>query len=252
MSLIVKDPKTSDDHWYDRDGMPVYTITAESGDLRPTTLRDARRLNLVPSVTTIMKLMAKPALTQWMQQQVLLSALTLPKQRNESEHDYITRILEDSKAQGRAAADKGTGIHDAIQAFYDGRVCEQYQDHVLAATNAIAVYFGEHGWVAERSFAHEFGFGGKVDLHAPGYVLDIKTQDFADAKHIKIYDEHVIQLAAYRIGLGMPAAKCANVFASRTHPNLVAVHEWEEAEIQRGTEMFFALLKLWQLKTGHQ
>lgn len=252
MSLIVKEPKVSEDHWYDRDGLPVYTIKSEEGKSRPTTLRDARKLNLVPSVTTIMKLINKPALTQWMQTQVLLSALTLPKRSDESEAQYIERILEDSKAQGRAAADKGTAIHNAIEAFYAGQCTDHYADHVMAATNAIAVYFGEQGWVAERSFAHELGFGGKVDLFAPGLVVDIKTQDFSDPKAVKIYDEHVIQLAAYRIGLGMPDARCANVYVSRTHPDVVFVHEWQPDSIERGWKMFCALLNFWQLKTFHK
>tara|TARA_R110000868_G_scaffold353530_1_gene614749 strand:+ start:693 stop:1451 length:759 start_codon:yes stop_codon:yes gene_type:complete len=252
MSLIAKEPKVSEDHWYDRDGLPVYTITNDAGKSRSTTLRDARKMNLVPSVTTIMKLINKPALTQWMQTQVLLSALTLPKRSDESESQYIDRILDDSKAQGRAAADKGTAIHGAIEAFYSGQCVEHYASHVLATTNAIAVHFGEQGWVAERSFAHDLGFGGKVDMFASGVVVDIKTQDFLDPKTVKVYDEHVIQLAAYRVGLGMPAARCANVYVSRTHPDQVVVYEWEQKDIERGWEMFCSLLKFWQIKTGHQ
>lgn len=252
MSLIAKEPKTSEDHWYNRDGLPVYTITSEEGKNRATTLRDARKLDLVPSVTTIMKIVNKPALTQWMQTQVLLSALTLPKRNDESESQYIDRILEDSKAQGRAAADKGTAIHAAIEAFYAGQCTDHYADHVLTTTNALAVHFGERGWVAERSFAHDLGFGGKADLFAPGFVVDIKTQDFHDPKAVKIYDDHVIQLAAYRVGLGMPDARCANVYVSRTHSDQVFIHEWSQEDIARGWEMFCCLLKFWQLKTGHQ
>lgn len=253
MSLIVKEPKVSDsDHWYDRNGLPVYTITGENGSARPTTLRDARKLDLVPSVTTILKLLNKPALTQWMQTQVLLSALTLPKKPDESESDYINRILEDSKAQGRAAADKGTAIHAAIEAFYAGQVSDKYSDHVLACTNAIAVHFGEQGWVAERSFSHELGFGGKCDLFAPGIVLDVKTQDFSDATAVKVYDEHLIQLAAYRVGLGMPQARGANVFVSRNRPGVVSIHEWSAEDLDRGWSMFAALLNFWQLKTKYQ
>lgn len=249
MSLIAKEPKISEDHWYDRNGLPVYTVKTEEGKSRATTLRDARKMDLVPSVTTIMKLINKPALTQWMQTQVLLSALTLPKRNDESEAQYIERILEDSKAQGRAAADKGTAIHSAIEAFYAGQCSDHYSEYVLSATNAIALHFGEHGWIAERSFAHELGFGGKVDLFAPGFVLDVKTQDFHDPKLVKIYDDHAIQLAAYRVGLGMPNARCANVYVSRTHPDVVFVHEWSSDSLDRSWKMFCSLLNFWQLKT---
>jgi hypothetical protein len=57
-----------------------------------------------------------------------------------------------------------------------------------------------------------------------------------------------MHLAAYRIGLGMPNARCANVFASVSHPGLVKVKEWSEEELRRGWAMFQALLNFWQLK----
>ena len=49
-------------HWYGQDGSPQYTVTAKDGQQRPTTLRDARKFNLVPSVTTVLKVAAKPGL----------------------------------------------------------------------------------------------------------------------------------------------------------------------------------------------
>jgi hypothetical protein len=46
---------TSGGHWYGLDGTPRYTITGKNGKERNTTLRDARVMNLVPSVTTIIR-----------------------------------------------------------------------------------------------------------------------------------------------------------------------------------------------------
>ena len=54
MSIIVRAAESV--HWYRGDnGQPQYTVKAKDGSDRPTTLRDARKLNLVPSVTTVMK-----------------------------------------------------------------------------------------------------------------------------------------------------------------------------------------------------
>ena len=64
-------------HWYDRQGNPMYTVIGKNGKERNTTLRDARTMNLVPSVTTILNVAAKPALNVWLQRQVLMAALTL-------------------------------------------------------------------------------------------------------------------------------------------------------------------------------
>jgi hypothetical protein len=208
-------------------------------------------MDLVPSVTTIINMAAKPALTAWLQQQVLYAALTLPRRPDEPEKEYIDRIINDSKEQGRSAADAGTAIHASIQGHYEDKPTGRHQESVDACTKSITEHFGEAIWISERSFSHEFGFGGKCDLFCAGTinaVVDIKTKEFTDPKKVEGYDEHLMQLAAYRVGLGIPNARCANVFVSRNVPDLVVVKEWSEEDLVRGWKMFLSLLEFWQLK----
>lgn len=251
MSLIASHAAESG-HWYGRNGEPAYTIVGANGKARPTTLRDARKLNLVPSVTTIIKVASQPGLDRWKQEQVLLAALTLPKVNDESDDDYIARILDDSKDAARSAADAGTDIHASIEAFYRGEVRNRHQEHVQGFVNALQEHCGQHAWVAERSFSHESGFGGKVDLHAPGFVVDVKTKEFPDPAKVQGYDEHLMQLAAYRVGLGMPQARGINAFVSRSVPGLCVLREWTQAELDTGWQMFHCLLNFWQLKNDHR
>ena len=110
-------------------------------------------------------------------------------------------------------------------------------------------------WLVERSFASPDGYGGKVDLYckpddlAPyGIVADVKTKDFGPDDKVDAYDEHLMQLAAYRVGLGIPHARCANVFVSRTHPKLVKIIDWSEEDLERGWKMFQCLLEFWKYK----
>ena len=253
MSITAKEPRASEsNHWYTRDGVPRYTVIGKNGKERATTLRDARTENLVPSVTTVLNVAAKPALTQWLQKQVLLAALTLPRRTDEPEDEWIARIMDDSKEQGRAAADAGTDIHASIQSFYEGVPTSRHEEHVKGCVEAIREHFGNQAWVAERAFAHEIGFGGKCDLHAVNIVADVKTKEFSDPNKVDAYDEHLMQLSAYRVGLGMPGARCANVFVSRSVPGLVKVVEWSQEDLNRGWQMFCSLLKFWQLKNQHQ
>jgi hypothetical protein len=251
VSLIASHAAESG-HWYDRNGEPAYTIVGANGKARPTTLRDARKLNLVPSVTTIIKVAAQPGLDRWKQEQTLLAALTLPKVDDESDSDYIARILDDSKEASRSAADAGTDIHASIEAFYRGEVRNRHQEHVQGFVTALQEHCGQHAWVAERSFSHESGFGGKIDLHAPGFVVDVKTKEFTDPAKVQGYDEHLMQLAAYRVGLGMPQARGINAFVSRSVPGLCVLREWTQAELDTGWKMFHALLTFWQLKNDHR
>jgi len=83
-------------------------------------------------------------------------------------------------------------------------------------------------------------------------VIDFKTKEFTDPKKVEAYDEHLMQLAAYRIGLNLPKARCANVFVSVTEPGLVVVKEWEQEELERGWVMFESLLNYWQAKNKHK
>lgn len=257
--MIAKDTRASESqHWYTRDGLPRYTVTAKNGKERNTTLRDARTENLVPSVTTVLNVAAKPALMMWMQRQVLMAALTLPKIDNELEDEFIDRIIRDSKEQGKAAADAGTDIHAAVQGYYEGQVYPRHQQHVLGCITALREHFGDAAWISERSFGHSLGFGGKCDLYVKGsegfdgIVVDVKTKEFSDPAKVDAYDEHLMQLAAYRVGLGVPFARCANIFVSRTVLGLSVVKEWDAKDLDRGWEMFCSLLKFWQLKNNHQ
>jgi hypothetical protein len=234
----------------------MYTVPSKKdGSPRNTTLRDAREMSLIPSVTTILNIAAKPGLTVWLQEQAILAALTLPRDGDELESVWLKRVVQDSKQQGKDAADKGTEIHEAIQSFYEGKKESRYPFHVTTCVNLIKAHYGDLNWIAERSFGHELGFGGKCDMHttdAGGIVVDIKTKEFTDVTKALWYDEHLLQLAAYRVGLGMPEARCANVFVSRTNPEFAVVKEWEEDDLKRGWEMFTHLLAYWQLKNQHE
>lgn len=242
-------------HWYHNDGSPFYEIASAKGEMRGVTLRDARKVGAVPSVTTVLQVVAKPQLEAWKINQGILAALTLPRLPDEDDATYIARVNADAKEQVVAAAEEGTRIHDAIeQSFKGGLVPEQYLPHVTATRDEISRLFPDvNDWVAEESFAHESGYGGKIDLHSPstGIVIDYKGKDgdFSDKKKLA-YDQHW-QLAAYRHGKNLPHAKGVNIFVSRTHPGIVASHVWDESDMESGLHVFLAALKLWQEIKGY-
>jgi hypothetical protein len=244
-------------HWYLKDGKPFYSILSAKGEERPVTLREARKVNAVPSVTTVLQVIAKPQLEAWKVRQGILAALTLPRTEGEADDAYVARIERDSKEQAKTAAEEGSRIHDAIECSFTGRhVPDAYLPHVEATRTKLSELFpGIADWVAEHSFASA-GFGGKVDLHSPstGIVVDYKGKDgdFSDGKKLA-YDQHY-QLAAYRGGLDLRhlSAPCANIFVSRTHPGAVAAHVWSSEEVAEGEEVFLCALRLWQAIKGYR
>ena len=252
--MIIKEKVQENGHWYTKDGEPAYSIEGKTGT-RSTTLRDARKLGLLPSVTTIIGQLSKAGLDTWKQQQVLLSALTLPRIATESEQEWLARVMKDSKETARKAADRGTEIHSVIESFYDN-VLADWPPYVRIVEQTINEYFGNQLWTSERSFAHPDGFGGKVDLSSrmdrvsgwDGAIVDFKTTE-KDVDKIDVYFEHHLQLAAYRQGLEIPHARCAIVYVN-ANTNSVRLIEIEEEELQKGWECFWHLLKIYQIKNG--
>jgi len=224
-------------HWYAKDGTPCYTVKAKAGHDRPTTLADARKMGLLPSVTSIIRLAAAPGLERWKLKQVALSCLTLPRIPDESEDDFLARAEKDAQEEGKAAAERGTLIHAAIEQHYLGEPHSlEFSPWVVAAVAEIEKLRGP--WKPEKSFASPLGYGGKVDLHSGEVVLDIKTKDGGDNK---LWPEHEMQLAAYREGLNVPGARAGILFVDRTTPKAAFV-EASQDDLQRGWNCFQALL----------
>ncbi len=98
--ILTEESKTivsESTHWYRTDGTPCYQVPRADGKgLRPTTLRDARKLGLVPSVTGIIRCAAAPQLEAWKRKQLALACLTLPRIEGESADDFMVRAERDA------------------------------------------------------------------------------------------------------------------------------------------------------------
>ena len=126
-------------HWYDRDGNAVFEVPkAKGGGTRPTTIADARKLNLYPSVTTVLSVLAKPSLDDWKLQQVAERAYSNPPQDGEEPSSYSRRIIDGAFEQVGEAADLGTRIHAAIEAHFKGEpVPDEMQVYVRPVVGAL-------------------------------------------------------------------------------------------------------------------
>jgi len=241
-------------HWYTREGKPCYTIIGKNGKERNTTLADARKLDLVPSVTTITKMAAAPGLEKWKTQQVLLAALTLPRLANEPEAMWLDRVMEDSKQQAILAADRGTDIHGEIEKMLRQEPADvELRPFATAAMEVVYAKYPGVEWETEKSFASPMSYGGKVDLFSRkhGIVVDFKSKD--NVSNVRCWDEHFMQLAAYAPGLGIVDAKCANVFVTRQRVLEkidVVILEHSPQETAKGWRMFMALLEYYKACKG--
>jgi hypothetical protein len=251
-------------HFYTKDGQSAYEVPCKSrpGEMRATTLADAKKLGLVPSVTTIFQLLDKPALNHWLTEQVFIAIDKLtPRKLDESLEIYKSRIITESKKISESTSKRGTEIHDKLEHYIKGlrSAYDLSEEADYKIINAVSLELEKLNpswkWVTEQSFYHPAGFGGKVDLHSQhdpfdpegGIILDFKTKNTADFTKKLAYPEHMMQLAAYRLGLDKPKAVCYDLFISTVEPGLVKLHKWTEEEIQKGEKMFLLLLEYWKL-----
>lgn len=257
-------------HWYDHEGKPRYTVPYASGKgERATNLGDARKLKLFPSVTTILGIVDKPALTRWKINEVLEAAIEMPYEPLNSmfSHDWeITAasnkwkstIIKMSEKKGKDAADRGNAIHDGMEQYFTvglmRNTTEEVRKFCTPAIELIADTFGHMAnWNAEHSFSHKLGFGGKCDLHMlpcgeypNGVIIDFKTKSAEDFSKVKAYSEQCQQLVAYRQGFGMPHARCFNLFIGTNTPGELMLHEWREEECQSAWKCFTHLVEYWK------
>ena len=105
LTLTQKEPSTAKlvptesggGHWYTEQGESAHVVIGKNGNERNTTVADARKMGLLPSVTSVLGIMDKPQLTAWKIEQAIMSSLTLPREEGEELEDYAKRIVKDSK-----------------------------------------------------------------------------------------------------------------------------------------------------------
>jgi len=245
--MIIKEHESESGHYYTKLGEPAYKIIGKNGNKRNTNVKDARELGLVPSVTTIIGQLAKPGLDRWKSEQLLLAALTLPRHDAEAESEWLERVMADSRSTGKEAAERGTRMHGVLENFYRRKEIGILPFYVIEVDRTITAHFGVQQWAAEASFAHPQGFGGKIDLNGSNVVIDFKSK-VGDISKVKPYHEQIMQLAAYRVGLGMPDARCANVYFNETGD--VTLVEHTPDQLDDAFSCFQCLLQFYKIKNN--
>lgn len=244
-------------HWYDADGVRHDTVTGAKGaPVRPD-IRHARKLDLCPGVTTIIRAAASEPLTRWREERVLQVAQMMPRGDGEDEATYIARVIMQSKELAEETMSAGSDVHQLVE----DRLLDPECDHptILAVQKLLEPISGErplHDWRSEEPAVSRWGYATRADLMLPqeldhdGAVIDMKTKD-GDVVDARVYDDHAMQLGATRAALGMPSAPTGILFLSRTIPGNAKLVMLDEEQVQAGWRMFRALLRFWQLKNKH-
>jgi ATP-dependent exoDNAse (exonuclease V) beta subunit len=255
MNTIANVKQSEASHWYFPDGRSCYEVpyADPSKGMRPTTLRDAKKMGLIPSVTTILRVLDKPALTAWRIEQAVLAVLTTPKLADEPLDAFIKRVLttdREQDAEASKARELGTSIHDALeQALGNWPYEEAFAPYVLPVLDAIKPL--GNVLATEKIMVGE-GYAGRIDAILDGN--EITVVDFKTTKTLpkSSWTEHQLQLAAYAKSLGNSGDKkinTANIYISTVDAGKIVVcknPDWQET-FERG---FKPILNYWQFANG--
>jgi hypothetical protein len=184
---------------------------------------DARKLKLLPGVSEVKGAVKNTFVENWSLQKALEAALfyrTLPTDSNE---DWLELVLDRHKETTSVASKRGDVLHACLErTIKEGVLYGEEFEFIEPVIAKLDKELPGQTWVTERAFACRDGYGGRIDLSSDRVVLDFKCKDtknitnntaFAEFIKKNLYDDYVMQLAAYRRGLGIKA-DCYNLFVS--------------------------------------
>lgn len=256
-------------HWYDPvTGEPKHFVPKKDGTgTRPTTIKDARANGWVPGVSTVLRVLAKPQLVDWIVQQNVLAAVTTLRLEGESLDDFVKRIMDkDARAETDAARDRGTEMHAALELLFQGRGTE-VDDEMLAwvypAAEEILNRFpigAIHSLCEIERVVVGDGYAGKVDLMHNDTSGCLWLWDWKTTKKLpkgEAWPEHRLQLSAYAQAVFMSGKlhpsqiRTGNVYISTVEQGTFVVCEHVEPWPDTYLRGFLPLLTHWVWSTGY-
>jgi len=197
---------------------------------------------LYPSVTTILSVVAKPALVKWAKRTAIdfvRSAVgDAPFVTKEELDAILDRALDEPERIKKAAADRGTALHEGIA----DRAREGVgQEADVLRSLGLAVIATEVTIYSDR------GFAGTADVIAVNHHGRLVVIDW---KSGGVWPEHAMQVAAYRLAIAeMTKRPVGAAYVIGLKGKQPAVHR---VSIEPATRGFLGTLELYRALRGEE
>jgi hypothetical protein len=239
-------------HWYNKAGEAVFEVPKVKGGMRKTTIADARKMGLYPSVTTVLGILDKPQLGDWKLEQMALAAFNSPANGSEPFEVYHQHLLTKAFEQVSDAADLGTAIHAALESHFQGQPIEAgmdtYVEPVARLIEREGISFNEHEL---RLVNAQVGYAGTTDavISKAGQtgILDFKSRKTKPGVACTPWETEPLQIAAYGVAkFGHVPEIGANVYISTTEKGRVEIcwHSYED--LAEAWKTFQSCVQIWQ------
>ena len=277
--MAIINPESAS-HWYHPDGSPCHQVPyrdkkrAAAGEMKNTTLKDAREMGLRPSVTNVLGVLAKHMLSAWGRESVLRLAANNPIAANEADDDYIKRIEKLHQVHIDELREIGHRTHAAMEQFAtSGIISPEHRKPNPIPVDTAKEWFEKRVDVVQHTEKVVVAgkYAGTLDLIAQLRdnggritIADYKTRrsGWTTSKRGEwrcvTYDEDKLQLAAYRGALceqighpfDTPLIDCRSIIipSDWTGAMLADAYEkeWTMDEMIQSKAAFDALLETWQ------
>ena len=186
-------------HFYEKDGRTRF----DAGPAK------AKKEGLLFSVNEQFKLLAKPGLEAWKDNELAKAAYSLPPAEGETEQDYCKRVKSARYARTMGASDLGTSVHKCIEnVLLDETkldcIAEKFLPYVRPAVEYIWEKKFEIEHIEKVVVSEEHTFAGTCDLigktqNGSPFIGDWKTKKSVPDKPFVPYPENLWQIASYAV-----------------------------------------------------
>lgn len=243
--------------------MATHFYHPKTGELIDGNLRDARKVNGLPSPTTVLGILGSPALKYYFRKQMFEATATTPRPEKMTDDEYFDLCCTSADEHGKVARDKGTDFHDLAQAFHLQCMklgeCPKHpfmpiSDPLASQFNAYVEWYRQN---VRRSLMVEApvigqGYAGRVDhvcemMNGEIACTDPKTQDNTKKKgKFTYYSNWGVQLGAYAGAIKpMPHCLISIAVCSVEESIQVEAYRWPK-EPAYYHNIFLGLLEYWK------
>ena len=248
--------ETGGAHYYTQTGAARYGAT----------LREARKHNYLPSITTVLQEWPQRSLYNWIAFELLKARHNNPPQGDEAapvlpgeelsdaQVNYFREVQKKSNAIRDEAAERGNAIHAAAEAMLLKKKWDTSDPALVHLRTWIDENVEEVFWTERALVNLDLKIAGRADalIKTKGderpMLIDFKGRGFDHGPRkgwrAKRYSKDVVQLAFYASTMTDPP-RIANVYVNREGECPVELAEYTDAEREKAFDMARYVTSIW-------